>query len=388
MANQERALDLVERIYAAVVEPDAWHGFLESLSEALGGAAIQLSLRIRGELPAPDALYRIGLEEAYHEAFVKHVVEGLPWGSVDHEIFRGRFGLASDIVTDEGVADSAFYLEYMKPQGLAPEWPICHLIGVEHGLPLAGIVIYRREGGRPIDVEDLQLLDSLVVHLDRAYALHCRLRENRQQRQALAEVIDRLPTGVILVGADGRQVLMNRTAERIIELDDGFRLERGRPCATYPHENQLLQELIERALSAPVDRVHGGETVMTISRPSGRRPLPLLVAALLAAPSESNVNEARAILFIRDPESGQIHAPEMLETLYQLTHAEAELLRLIAEGRSLEEVASARNVTMNTVRSQLKQVFSKTDTRRQGELVHLVLTGVASILDSEPAGTD
>jgi len=46
-------------------------------------------------------------------------------------------------------------------------------------------------------------------------------------------------------------------------------------------------------------------------------------------------------------------------------------------------VAAERGVTMNTVRSQLKQVFSKTDTSRQGELVHLVLTGVASIRNGD-----
>jgi DNA-binding CsgD family transcriptional regulator len=56
-------------------------------------------------------------------------------------------------------------------------------------------------------------------------------------------------------------------------------------------------------------------------------------------------------------------------------------LWLLAEGHALEEVASRRAVTINTARSQLKQVFAKTDTRRQGELVRLVLTGVASLGD-------
>ena len=84
-------------------------------------------------------------------------------------------------------------------------------------------------------------------------------------------------------------------------------------------------------------------------------------------------------LGITDVQLGWLGAAAVLETLYDLTHAEAELVRLIAEGNSLDQVAAIRGVTMNTVRSQLKQVFSKTETRRQGELVHLVLAGVASI---------
>ena len=41
-------------------------------------------------------------------------------------------------------------------------------------------------------------------------------------------------------------------------------------------------------------------------------------------------------------------------------------------GQSLEEYASAANVTLNTVRSQLKALFQKTGTKRQAELVALL----------------
>ena len=95
-----------------------------------------------------------------------------------------------------------------------------------------------------------------------------------------------------------------------------------------------------------------------------------------------STDEARAIVFIADPEGGQIGAAAVLETLYDLTHAEADLVRLIAEGNSLDQVAAIRGVTMNTVRSQLKQVFSKTETSRQGELLKLMLGGVA-LLDRD-----
>ena len=40
---ETRALQLIERIYEASVEPSAWTTFVEELSETFGGAAIALS---------------------------------------------------------------------------------------------------------------------------------------------------------------------------------------------------------------------------------------------------------------------------------------------------------------------------------------------------------
>ena len=141
----------------------------------------------------------------------------------------------------------------------------------------------------------------------------------------------------------------------------------------------MLQACLEAAVRAQPRRGSSAGEVMSVTRPSGRRSFPLMVGPLLAAHPDSSIDDVKALLFIADPEGGHIGTSEVLEILYQLTPAEGELVRLIAEGRSLEEVAAERGVTMNTVRSQLKQVFSKTGTSRQGELVHLVLTGVASV---------
>ena len=51
----------------------------------------------------------------------------------------------------------------MKPQGLAPDWPICCLIHTEEGHPLSGMTVYRREGGREIDAEDLMAHYNLML---------------------------------------------------------------------------------------------------------------------------------------------------------------------------------------------------------------------------------
>jgi PAS domain-containing protein len=250
----ECALELVELVYEAVVEPDSWNVVLERISAALGGAAIQLSLRLPDMLPTADAYFRVGLDEAYHGTFLKYALEGLPWGSIDEEVFRGRFGLASEVVRSDEIANTPLYREFMKPQGLAPEWPICCLIHTEDGHPLSGMTIYQREGGREIDADDLALLDSLAPHLARAYAIHCQLARVRQERKALAEAIDRLPLGVIFLDAEKRAILMNRGVEEILALDDGFRIERGRPVLDNARENRALQSCLGAAVKAKARR--------------------------------------------------------------------------------------------------------------------------------------
>ena len=52
---------------------------------------------------------------------------------------------------------------------------------------------------------------------------------------------------------------------------------------------------------------------------------------------------------------------------------------VVAKGKRLQEVADDLNVSLNTVRNQLKQAFSKTSTNRQADLVSLVLTSVADL---------
>jgi DNA-binding CsgD family transcriptional regulator len=186
---------------------------------------------------------------------------------------------------------------------------------------------------------------------------------------------------VLVFDARHSPVIVNRSARRILDLHDGFSIERGRPRLADRREDGVFQTLLAKACEAALKGRRAVGDVMQVSRQSGRRAFALMVAPLLDAPPGSAAGDAVSVAFIADPDTGPVTTTEVLEQLYSHTHAEAELVRLLSEGRSLDEVAAARGVTMNTVRSQLKQVFSKTDTKRQGELVRLVLTGVSSLQD-------
>jgi DNA-binding CsgD family transcriptional regulator len=65
---------------------------------------------------------------------------------------------------------------------------------------------------------------------------------------------------------------------------------------------------------------------------------------------------------------------DALAAAFELTSAETAILALLSQGRSVVEIAGLRGVAFSTVRNQCKQLLSKTRSRRQSDLVKLVMT--------------
>ena len=63
-----------------------------------------------------------------------------------------------------------------------------------------------------------------------------------------------------------------------------------------------------------------------------------------------------------------------LRALFRLTPAEARVADLLLEGREMQEVANGLGLTLETTRFHTKRVLSKTGTRRQTELMRLMLS--------------
>lgn len=81
---------------------------------------------------------------------------------------------------------------------------------------------------------------------------------------------------------------------------------------------------------------------------------------------------ARALLVIAPPEKARSLMQSSLMEAYRLTRAEAKLAGEIASGESIENIATKFGLSRDTVRNQLKSVFSKTGISRQIDLVLLL----------------
>ncbi len=373
----DRDHQLIERIYDSALRPEAWQGVVLRVSELFGGSAVMLGFFQPGETSFGPR-FSVGLQREFCDTLLKRLLGDLPWTtrSMRHLVDRVA---PIEAISGVEIESTAFYTEWLKPQGLAPVWPAGHTLVDESGEPIGGFVVFRVEGQGPFSDEELASVTPFIPHLRRALHVHLALHGARTVQKAVAETLNRLPTGVLLLNEKREVVLRNRGADRIVSQDDGFRLDRNGPCAANARENAALQKLIADVMESQHRGPLASTGFLSISRPSGLRPLAVMVTPLLAAPAGGVVSDAVVALFVSDPDAGRISEAEVLTKLYALTHSEAEMVRLLALGFSLEEAASKRGVSMNTARSHLKHAFAKTGTSRQGELVRLVITGVGTI---------
>jgi len=197
-----------------------------------------------------------------------------------------------------------------------------------------------------------------------------------------AAALNRLPMGVVIVDKGAKILFMNNSARDIFALNDGVDVDGASIFRTSKvSETKNLHAMIKDASEDQDGDENREGGAISISRPSYRRAFSLLVVPL---PDEEDITSevGNVAVFINDPEKHNEPPTKVLARLYDLTEAEARLLQALIVGKKLETVSEEFGVSMNTVRSHLKQIFRKTGTNRQPELVSLVMNSSAYVASS------
>lgn len=193
-------------------------------------------------------------------------------------------------------------------------------------------------------------------------------------------------TGVVLVDMNGTVININDTAQAFIENCGVLKITDGQLHATRRSEQcELLKLICKKAeQQGPYIDIDCYET---IALPRDDDPLPLTVIVRPGppyAPASAPLRRTATII-LRDPSRRLRIATLHLERLFELSRSEARLAGLLADGLSLEEAAMYLGVSRHTVRTQLRSIFIKTGTNRQGDLVRILLSSVAALAQGSEA---
>ncbi len=121
-------------------------------------------------------------------------------------------------------------------------------------------------------------------------------------------------------------------------------------------------------------RLRGGSTRrLSLFLPtSPKEPPAILHLVPMAGLDEGLATRGGSLVVITSLSPRALPSNEMLQGLFDLTPAEARLAIGLAGGNKIGELARLFKVSHETIRTQIKQVFAKTRTRSQAELVGLL----------------
>lgn len=185
---------------------------------------------------------------------------------------------------------------------------------------------------------------------------------------------------MILLDRHGVMSFATAAAERILSAADGLTADRdGRLRASRASENAALQPLIAAVGQIDLTAAGAAGGDVAVPRRSGLPPLVLSVRRL-RLPEDLLVAHRPVVtaVTIRDPAAATRPLAESLQSLYGLTPAEAALAAALAAGSDLKTYTREADLSYETARWHLKNIFSKTGTSRQADLIRLLLETTSS----------
>jgi DNA-binding CsgD family transcriptional regulator len=121
------------------------------------------------------------------------------------------------------------------------------------------------------------------------------------------------------------------------------------------------------------DVLHFSSVIRVPGRVAGREWLIQLSRVGLNSSFTEGGDIPEAIAFITDPKQPLTLSPEVLNRTYGLTPAGARAALAATGGGAIEEIAERLMVSVNTIKTQIKQVYTKTGASGRADLVRLVM---------------
>lgn len=368
--------DLVAGFYTACLDRNAWPAVLGKLSETVHADACALAVHdlASGHGRIEEAT---GIDPAFIASYADSFAQFNPWlASPDRLPGPGGVRTGQMLADDADVVASSFYTEWAQPQNL-----FHHLFGVVDidGNVVNLLMMARSKEKGAFWEDDVTLMARLLPHLRQGLRAGHILRRAQEMGRVHAHALDVLPIGVIVVSTIGRVLFANRLARDILASEQSFYTGNNGLGLKLPTGRVLFRDLLASTTLRPSVDMAGEIQAISVPREGDRRPMTLLALAVDSDPIARDFDDPAAIIYIGDPERPSEVDPKRLIRLYGLSRAEARVAVQLAKGQRLEQVAEALGLTYETVRKHLKQIFGKTLTDRQAELVRTLALGPSGL---------
>jgi DNA-binding CsgD family transcriptional regulator len=332
------------------------------------------------------------VEEAYSSFFraidpVRAAAERAASDGVGLE--PGSVYIERELVPEDAFLRSEFYAEFGKRYG--QRHMLVSRLGNRHGTVLG---LHRAERAGPFTDQERSVVAAVMPHLQRALQLREQLARAGEPAGSGFAALDALSLSIILVDPDLRVIFANMaSADLLGRRGSGLSLRHTGPwqgshscrlTARHHDEHAALKAFVAAAAAGQPGgalRLRGrdqpGDATASLAVLVSPAPARLVVPA--NSPTHHGLVEGVAMVIARDIAAPLTPPAPLLRELFGLTPAEAAVAISLLGGRTAEEVALARQASLDTVRSQIRSLLRKTDAAnlRDLERIGALLTTMA-----------
>jgi len=392
-ASKPTADDLILRIYDTALDSAVWPELLNDIAHFCNArGAFLFELQGEGQKRVLNAVRHSSyfVPEIVRDYLALHHDDEL----ADQEFFATRSQMTDeiDLIPDDELAG---LLKNQKTGGdvfSRPHMQMQMKFGIKHR---AGALLNKDDRFRdrlalqfgvdhgPVRPEDRHNASLLMPHLAKAIQLSRPSNMAQRQYNSIAQAVNHLKIGVCILDNRARVVFRNAEFDRQIEQYRAFRVAQDGKLS-------FNQDKFDRSVADLLGHYsqHGKfgarprkEAVATVLDEDSTFALCVEVAPLPSAEGFGEMALDGHILYSLDTSQSFKVRTDVLRDLFELTRSEAEVVGLMAEGLTNQQISDQRTKSIHTINTQVKSILSKTQASNRTQLIRLATNLSTTLVD-------
>jgi DNA-binding CsgD family transcriptional regulator/PAS domain-containing protein len=369
--ESKKLSDFIGVIYDCIAAPAVWSQALQNIVEHFESDVVWLG--VSNPRLQKTRLAAMAGDPDRSQLLMRHVDQN-PFFKILHKLEidepTGLQQLCNLMGTDgvEIFQNSDFVQNYVVPTGMTDGVAISLM---NHTDRVATLGMVGSANGSPYTSVEYETLALLAPHIRRAVTIGDLFETQARESNMFREVVESFNFAVLVVDADMQLLFANPAAENYLR-EASLLKSNG---AKLSFENELAHFAIQKAVVLS-ERAEVALAGSGIGVPLYKTQFPAVAHVLpLGRRNERTQfhNRAAAAIFVATPRTDPLPSIDAVAALFGLTSAEKHVATQAANGLVVSEIALARGVSVNTVRSQIDAIYAKTGQNSQLGLQKLIL---------------
>lgn len=374
MNNDELDRD-INLIYETVTEPSRWHECLESIAKTINAKSGVIGL---------DDLQKNHLITGTRVGFTIDML-------AEYQAFRGKdiwvealkeleskfFLLSHELVPQrEYIASEAF-------ETLARKLDIYHTIGIHLNRSddtALRIAFQRGKSQGYYGSQEAAYLNRLLPHIKRALSLSKQLHDTQLSTAMTENMFEKLEYAVLLVNSNGKIIKTNKITETILSTKKLLKTQHNQLRSIYGiQDGDLSCALASVCQTENLEKLDACFPFLVSKQQDSLENIWLIEISRFQVSVDTtrfklsnHQDEPFALISVRELSNNSTSLNKRLKTLYELSASEIDIAVALSEGHSPKEIAENRCRSIETIRTQIKQVIAKMGAKKTTDLVALV----------------